>query len=172
MLKLSDREKKLLLVLAGVVAAAAAYFLILTPLLQFRLSAEEKLRRHARDLQRIEELYEEYRDIKQKKTRYMSLLGNKNDNITTLVEQWSTAAELARNIAYTRRSQSTIQNKFVRVTTDIKLEGVPIQRLIRFLYEIENSNVLLKISYLRIYQGLRGSDTYDVILKIDSFTLQ
>jgi hypothetical protein len=58
------------------------------------------------------------------------------------------------------------------VTADVKLEGVPIQKLVRFLYEIENSNVLLKISYLRIYQGLRGADTYDVILKIDSFTMQ
>lgn len=172
MIRLSDREKKLLMLLAGVVAVAVVYFLIVTPLLEFRRSAAEQSKKLSHDLQRLEELYDEFRDLKQKKTRYMSLLSNKNENITTLVEQWSTAAELTRNIAYTRRSQATIQNKFIRVTADVKLEGVPIQKLVRFLYEIENSNVLLKISYLRIYQGLRGADTYDVILKIDSFTMQ
>jgi hypothetical protein len=102
----------------------------------------------------------------------MSLLGNKNENITTMIEQWSTNADIARHISYTRRTQSAIQSKYLRITTDIKIEGAPFQKLLRFLYEIESSNMLLKISYLRIYQGLKGSDTYDVIMKIDSFTLQ
>ncbi len=100
------------------------------------------------------------------------MLDSKNENITSLIEQWAASADITRNIAYTRRTQTNIQNKYIRVTTDVKLEGIPIQKLLRFLYEVENSNTLLKISYLRIYQGLKGSDTYDVNVKIDSFTMQ
>jgi hypothetical protein len=37
---------------------------------------------------------------------------------------------------------------------------------------MENSNRLLKISYLRIHQALKGRDMYDIILKIDSLSVQ
>jgi len=33
---------------------------------------------------------------------------------------------------------------------------------------MENSGVLVKISYLRINQAFKGRDTYDVTLKFDS----
>jgi hypothetical protein len=120
----------------------------------------------------MDDLNDEYREIRQKITKYQSALGNKNENITTLVEQWAVTADVTKNIAYTRRTQSTIQNKYIRVSTDVKLESVPIQKVLKFLYEIENSNKLLKISYLRIYQALKGADTYDVIMKIESFSTQ
>jgi hypothetical protein len=172
MIKISAREKRLLQILAAVAGCAAVYFLIIAPFLAFRNSAEDITRKNVQDLNRMDALNDEYREIKQNKTRYMSMLSGKNENVTTLIEQWATSADVTRHIAYTRRSQSNIQNKFIRVTTDVKLEGAPIQKIMRFLYEITNSNHLLKVSYLRIYQGLKGSDTYDVILKIDNYSLQ
>lgn len=171
-LKLSDREKRLLQALAVLLLGALIYFLAIGPYIEFRKSSAEQVRNNLAGLNRMEELYGQYRDIKQRKTKYLTLLANRNDNITTLIEQWSGAADISRNIAYTRRTQSTIQNKYVRVTTDLKIEGAPIQKLIRFIYEIESSNILLRIGYLRVYHSLKGSDTYDVIMKIDSFSLQ
>ena len=100
------------------------------------------------------------------------LLKSGNDNITSMIEQWSQSTNVARHIAYTRRRQSIIQNKYIRITTDIKLEGVPVQSCLQFIYEIENSNKLLKISYLRINKALKGSSTYDVNMKIDSYTMK
>lgn len=172
MIKVSAREKRLIMVLAGIIVAAVIYFMILSPIVQYRQASEARTRDDAQNLAMMDELYEQYRDIRQRRTKYMSMLDSKNENITSLIEQWAASADITRNIAYTRRTQTNIQNKYIRVTTDVKLEGIPIQKLLRFLYEVENSNTLLKISYLRIYQGLKGSDTYDVNVKIDSFTMQ
>ncbi|HSV98206.1 MAG TPA: type II secretion system protein GspM [Spirochaetota bacterium] len=172
MIKISAREKRLLKIFGAITAGTLLYLLVVNPYLSLMESSRSSIAGSRQDLARLETLYEEYRQIKQQKTRYDTLLGNREENITTLIEQWSTSADVARHIAYTRRTQSNIQNKYLRISTDVKIDGVPIQKFIRFLHEIESSGRLLKVSYLRLYQGLKGADTYDVIMKIDSYTLQ
>ena len=172
MISLSRREKLLLKALGALVALLALVFLVIMPFIEYRGRSETATRKYSSDIQKLEALYEEYREIKQRKSRYASLLSMKNDNVTTLVEQWAANSGVSRNIAYASRTQSTIQNRYVRITTDIKFESVPIQNLLRFIYEVENSNRLININYFRVYQGLKGADTYDAIMKIDSFTLQ
>jgi len=54
----------------------------------------------------------------------------------------------------------------------MKLDGVSIQSLLKFIYEIENSNKLVNISYLRINKSFKSPNLYDVNLKIESYTLQ
>ena len=170
MRSLSQREKTLLKSLIALVLVIFIYFLIASPIIEFTKTSNEELKRNIDNLNRIDRLYKEYSEIQQKKIKYLTLLDKKNENITSLVEQYANSTNIATNIAYTRRTQSNIQNKYIRITTNVKFEGVPIQPFLRFIYEIENSNKLLNISYLRIYQGLKGTDKYDAILKIDSFT--
>ncbi len=171
-MKISQREKYLLYALGGMIAFAVVYYLIIVPFAEYRSSSEKETRKSVSDLSRLDSLYDQYRDIKQRKTRYQSLLGNRSENISTLVEQWANTADVSKHIAYNRRTQANIQNKFTKFTSDIKLDSVPIQKFFRFLYEVENANTLLKVNYLKIYQGLKGADTYDVIIKIDSFSQQ
>jgi hypothetical protein len=171
-MKISQREKYLIYALGGMVAFAVVYYLIIVPIVEYRSSSEKETRKNVSDLSRLESLYDQYRDVKQRKTRYQSLLGSRSENIGTLVEQWANTADVSRYMAYNRRTQANIQNKFTKFTSDIKLDSVPIQKFFRFLYEIENANTLLKVNYLKIYQGLKGADTYDVIIKIDSFSQQ
>jgi len=89
-----------------------------------------------------------------------------------LIEQWAQNSNVAKNIAYSRRNQTNVQNKYIRITTDMKLDGVSIQSLLKFIYEIENSNKLVNISYLRINKSFKSPNLYDVNLKIESYTLQ
>jgi len=172
MIRLSAREKILLKVFGVVSAGALVWVLVINPYLSISESSRAGIAGSRQDLAKLDSLYEEYRDVRQRKARYDALLGNREENITTLIEQWSASADVARHIAYTRRTQSSVQNRYLRITTDIKIDGVPMQKFLRFLYEIESSGRLLKVSYLRLYQGLKGADTYDVIMKIDSYTLQ
>jgi len=172
MIKVSEREKKLLQVLIIVFSVVILYYLIVTPLVSFFSKTEESLESNKEQLIQLDKIYKNYRELEQTYNRYSSLLKSGNDNITSLIEQWSQSTNVARHIAYTRRRQSIIQNKYIRITTDIKLEGVPIQSCLQFIYEIENSNKLLKINYLRINKALKGSNTYDVNMKIDSYTIK
>jgi len=172
MIKVSEREKKLLQVLIIVFSVVILYYLIVTPLVNFFSETEESLESNKEKLIQLDKIYKNYRELEQTYKKYSSLLKSGNDNITSLIEQWSKSTNVARHIAYTRRRQSVIQNKYIRITNDIKLEGVPIQSCLQFIYEIENSNKLLKINYLRINKALKGSNTYDVNMKIDSYTMK
>src|SRR6056297_805099 len=162
MIRVSEREKKLLQVLIIVFSVVIIYYLIVTPLVKFFSKTDESLESNKEQLIQLDKIYKNYRDLEQTYNRYSSLLKSGNDNITSMIEQWSQSTNVARHIAYTRRRQSIIQNKYIRITTDIKLEGVPIQSCLQFIYEIENSNKLLKMSYIRINKALKGSSTYDV----------
>jgi len=102
----------------------------------------------------------------------MSQLGNKDANINSMIEQWASSAGVSGAIAYTRSTQTTIQNKYTMITTIMKFDGVAIEPLLKFMYEVENSSMLLKISYLRMREAIKGADTYDVELKINTYSLQ
>lgn len=169
MINLNKREKKLLQVLIIVIIITLVYHLILSPLVEFISSTEEELTSNINNIAKIDRIYESFREVNEKIEKYNKQL-SKSENTTSLVEQWANSSGIAGNIAYTRRSQSTIQNRYIRVTTNIKFEGVSIQSFLKFLYDIENSGELIRTSYLRIRPALKGTSTYDINLKIDSFT--
>lgn len=169
---LSKRENLLLKILLSFVVLLVLYYLIILPLIGFIRSTGDNSGTGRNDLERLEKIYYEYKDIQQKKTAYMSMLKKSNENTTSLIEQWASSTGIAKNIAYTRSSQSNIQNKYTRITTNMKIEGVLIHQFIKFLYEVENSDNMIKVSQLRIRPALKGTSTYDVTLKIDNFILK
>ncbi len=168
----TDREKLLLKILLVCVILTLVYYLIVIPLIKLAGGSDDELRKNRNNLEKLENIYREYQNIKQKKSAYITILNRKNENTTSLIEQWANSTGIAKNIAYTRSTQSNIQNKYIRISTDIKIESVPIQQFLKFLYEVEYSDNLIKVSYLRIHPALKGSNTYDINLKIDNFTSQ
>lgn len=169
MITLKKREKLLLKVLLVIVAGTAVYYLIVSPLIGLMGNSEDDTKKNRDDLIKLEKIYKQYRDIQQKKIAYTAMLEKRNENTTSLIEQLANSTSIAKNIAYTRSSQSSIQNKYVRITVDIKIEGVAIQQFLKFLYEVENTDNLIKVNYLRINPALKGTNTYDVNLKVDNF---
>lgn len=169
MITLTKREKLLLKVLLVIVAGTAVYYLVVSPLIGLMGNSEDDTKKNRDDLIKLEKIYKQYRDIQQKKIAYTAMLEKRNENTTSLIEQLANSTGIAKNIAYTRSSQSSIQNKYVRITVDIKIEGVAIQQFLKFLYEVENTDNLIKVNYLRINPALKGTNTYDVNLKVDNF---
>jgi len=168
MINLTKREKTLLQVLVIVISLAVIY-LIASSLVGYVSSTEDEIGGNINKISKLDRIHQDYVEIQEKIEAFKRLL-SKSDNITSLVEQWATSAGIAGNIAYTRRSQSKVQNKYTRVTTNVKFEGVSIEPFLKFLYDVENSGELLNVSYLRINPALKGTSTYDIDLKIDSFT--
>ncbi|MFH0976668.1 MAG: type II secretion system protein GspM [Spirochaetota bacterium] len=169
MITLTKREKLLLKVLVICIAGIIIYYLIILPIMGLSSNSENKSKKYRDDIQKLESIYREYKDIQQRKSQYSALLDKKNENITSLIEQWATSSGIAKNIANTGSNQSFIQNKYIRISTDIRIEGVAIQQFLKFLYEVEHSDNLIKVSSLRIIPALKGTNTYDVSLKIDNF---
>ncbi len=172
MIKLSNREKLLLKILIATVILITGYNFIFMPLINFFSSSDSIIVNDKQKIEQLDRIYSNFKELETKRNQYMSLLKSDSDNISTLIEQWAQSSNISRNIAYSRRNQTNVQNKYIRITTDMKLEGVSIQSLLRFIYEIENSNKLVNISYLRINKSYKSPNLYDVNLKIESYTLQ
>jgi len=172
MIKLSNREKLLLKILIGVIIVIMGYNFILLPLIKIFTSSDSTIISDKQKIEQLDRIYNNYKELETKRNYYMSLLKGESENISTLIEQWAQNSNVAKNIAYSRRNQTNVQNKYIRITTDMKLDGVSIQSLLKFIYEIENSNKLVNISYLRINKSFKSPNLYDVNLKIESYTLQ
>jgi hypothetical protein len=170
MRSLSAREKILVYVLASVGIGALIYTFIISPLLAPSANDNTSSVSGMERVVRMERLADEYKKTRQEKIRLQSLLENKAESTTTLIQQWAVSSGIEKNLGTSTRAESLIKDKYQRITIEQKIEGVAFQSLIKFVNEIENSNGLIRLNYLRIRKALKGTDTYDVTLKIDTYT--
>lgn len=171
MINLTDREQKLLKIFAVIVAIAIVYLLIIRPLASFRERTGREFENNAQNLTKLDKIYEEYLIVKEKNARYNMLLKN-SSGLTTLIEENAQAVNILKNKTGNRDNPSSLQNKYHGLSTEVKFEGVDIKSVVNFIHKMENSNRLVKISYLNIKQALNQTSTYDVIIKFDSYYLE
>ncbi len=171
MINLTDRELKFVKLLFSILLFVMLYFFIISPIINFKYNLEKEYETNLSRLNSLDNLYEKYIEITQQKEHYLNLLRN-NEGITTLIENFSKETNLLKNKTYTRDNPSIVQNKFKKFSTDVKFESVDMKSMLNFIYKLENSNKIIKITDLRIQQAIKGKNTFDVSLRIDSFTPQ
>ncbi|HPI89171.1 MAG TPA: type II secretion system protein GspM [Spirochaetota bacterium] len=169
MITLNEREKLLLRILAVIAGITAAYYLVVSPLLSYRASSQDESKSSKEKIDKLASIYEDYRETKNKKTQYEKML-RQSKGVTTLIEEYAKKTGILENKVYTRDTPGTRQDQYKKVSTDVKFEGVSIVPMLEFIYDMENSGLLIKISSLRITQAFKGRDTYDVTIKFDSVT--
>ena len=171
MINLTDREQKLIKILAAIVVIAVVFLFIIRPLASFRERTGKEFDNNTQNLMKLDKIYEEYIQAKEKNARYNALLRN-SSGLTTLIEENAQAANILKNKTGNRDNPSSLQNKYHGLSTEVKFEGVDIKSIVNFIYKMENSNRLVKISSLNIKQALNQTSTYDVIIKFDSYYLE
>ncbi len=171
MIELNKREKFLLQILIAVVLGVSVYFLIVAPLIEYSKTSRQEKDTSESKLRQLENIYVQYRDIKQKQSRYKSLLRN-TTGTTALIEEHANTLNILRNKVYTRDNPGSSQGEYKKISTDVKFEGVDITTILNFIHKMENSNNLITISYLRISQALKNKNLYDVTIKFESLQQQ
>ena len=167
MITLNDREKILLQILGGLAAVLAVYYLIITPIVEYHSRIETESVGAKENLYKLAKIYDKYNNLKQKKTSYERSLKS-GKAVTTLIEEYAAKVGILENKVYTRDHPGARQDKYKKMSTDVKFEGVSIVPILEFIYHMENSGNLINISYLRINQAFKGRETYDVMIKFDS----
>ena len=171
MIELNKREKRLLQLLALLVGVLLVYFLIISPILSLRESINSEYESNMAKLNPLDKLYEQYRDIRQKISQYNAQLNNTR-GITSLIEENAQSLNIIKNKTYTRDRPTITQGKYKKISADVRFEGVDINSIMNFIYKMENSGMLMKISYLRINQTIKGRNTYDVTITFNSVLSQ
>jgi hypothetical protein len=166
MIELNKREKRLLQLLAVVVGIVLVYLLIISPILSLRESINKEFEANMSKLNALDKIYEQYRDMKDKTQL------NNTRGITSLIEENAQGLNIIKNKTYTRDRPTITQGKYKKISADVRFEGIDINSIMNFIYKMENSGMLMRISYLRINQTIKGRNTYDVTITFNSVTSQ
>lgn len=171
MIALSDRERILLRILLVIIGVFLIYFLIIAPLWRLRKESRQSWDQNATRLAELDTLYNEYKDIQDKKSKINELMRDTR-GVSTLIEEYAKNAGILQNKAYNRDATTNMQNKYQKISTEVRFEAVDIRPVMKFLYDMEHSEKYVRISYLRVNQAFKERQTYDVTVKFESYQLQ
>jgi hypothetical protein len=171
MIQMSKREIIMLKVLLGLLGIVAAYYLIISPLIVMRSSMNSSYEDNMARIQKLQKMHEEYQEIRQKRSQYESQISS-GVGITTLIEETAKNLKILGNKSYVRVIPGSTKDNYKKVSAEVKFVGVDITSAMRFLHGMEHSNNLVRTSYMRISEALKGRDIYDVEIKFDSITSQ
>ena len=171
MIDLNKREKRLLIGLGVVLGVVVIYFAVITPILSMKDRGRRDTESNITRLNNLEKIYEQYRTVKQEMQVINSQLAQ-TKGITTIIEENAQSTNIINKKSYTRDRPTIVQGKYKKVSADVKFEGIDITSLLNFIYKMENSGMLIQISYLRLNQTIKGRSTYDATITFNSLTSQ
>ncbi len=167
-MNLSKREKLLLQILIAVCAGALLFLFVISPLITKTTSIGSELHESRANLHKLQKIYDKYREFKDKKNHINRLLDNKK-SVSSYIEQFAKDTNILKNRTRTRERSGRIQGRFDKITTTIRFESVDAKSLFAFLHKMENSNKIMKVSYLRMRKTLKNSNLYDVNITFESY---
>ena len=169
MINLNDIEKKLLYVLGGIIITGIVYFLIISPIIEFKKNANDIDNKNRIKIKKLDDIYYEYKDVLSEKGK-LNAVASSNSGIGTMVDDIARSVNIIGNKVYLKENPGIVQNGIQKMTTEIKFEGIPIKAFMEFINRIENSNTPLKIQSLVIYSGIKERSRYDSVITIVSLS--
>ncbi len=171
MIELNKREQRLVQALAAIIGVVAVYFLVISPILSLKENINKEYESNMNKLIMLDKIYDQYREARDKITQYNAQLNN-TKGLTSLIEENAQSLNIIKNKTYTRDRPTVTQGKYNKISADVRFEGVDINSILSFIYRMENSGMMVKISYLRINQTIKGRNTYDVTITFNSVASQ
>jgi len=166
MIHLSDREKKLLIVLIIVVIISFIYYFVLTPIMTYKEYTNTVYDNNRAKIASLDSICSEYMNIIEDKKKLISLASK--SNIVSMTDGIAAELNIKNNINYNTTNSNIVQNDIEKITTEIRVEGIPINSLLQFIYKIENLNFPLKVQKVVITSGFKDRDRYDSLIVIVS----
>jgi general secretion pathway protein M len=173
-MKLGGREK--LLVIAGGVAVALLLFyrLGLSPALERLHTLDRLVANKERDLHQIRTLRETYLAQKTLMEDVDRTLAQRGQDfaIFSFLEDLASKAGFKDNIIYMKPALTTPGELFRESSVEMRLEGITLQQLTRYLYDIEQAPQFLRVRRLQIKPRSANADLLDVTFQVSTFYLQ
>ena len=147
-------------------------------------SAINPLFKHSADLDRqivtARRQLAELRTMQQEYQRQKTVVDNinsqlkrqKNFAIFSRLEEFAGQTGIRNKILYMKPTVSTPSEVYNEESVEIKMEGVTLEQLVRYLHQIENSPQLLKIKRLEIKPRFDNRQILTATFRVSAFTLK
>jgi hypothetical protein len=170
---LSNREKILIYGAVLGLVLFLIYQLLVDPLLGSRSEYIRESARLEENLHELKALSEKYIAEKAAYDRLKKMLDSKKGlSVLTYLENISQNVGITENIEYIKPKGSETSEGITTARVEIKIDALPAQSLLVFLYEIEEKRVGLIVTYLRMKPFFKEKGKVDVVIGISDVTVE
>jgi general secretion pathway protein M len=173
-MKLGGREK-LMLIAAGVAVALVLFYRFgLSPAVE-RLRMLDRLvvmkEREVHEMKALSETYFTQKRLMEDVNRSLSQRGQ-DFAIFSFLEDLANKTGIKTNIMYMKPAITTPGELFRESSVEMRLEGIVLQQLTRYLYDIERAPQFLRVRRMAIKPRSANPDLLDVTFQVSTFYLQ
>jgi len=165
---LSDRERWILIGGGLFVLSVLIYKLIVSPYLMAHHRLQSTLQRKQAELAEIQVLSKEYAELRVEEGGLKALLQKRDAGFTlfAFLDQQAENAGVKEQIKYMKPSVIEGDNGLDESVVEMRLEGVTLEKLTKFLQVTESDTNVVSVRRLSIQTSARDEGFLDVILQI------
>jgi general secretion pathway protein M len=169
------RREKLMIIGGGVaVMLLLLYRFGLSPAIGRLHTLDRLVAAKERDLHEMKSIQETYLTQKRLLEEVHQSLTQRGQDfaIFSLLEDLADKTGIKSNIMYMKPALTTPGEVFRESSVEMRLEGIVLPQLTRYLYDIERAPQLLRIRRMHIKPRLANPDQLDVTFQVSTFYLQ
>ena len=171
---LDGREKR---VLFGGIIFVLCFFvlqLVILPLLDVRTNLETSIEKKNRELEKIEQLKEEYQRLKAQEGGIQAMIAERSPGFTlfTFLDKQVTEAQVKKQIKYMKPSTEEGDDNLNESMVEMKLQHITLKALVSFIMLVESEENVVSIRRISVQESGNEQGYLDVILQIITFELK
>ena len=170
MIDLRTRERKLIAVCVALVCAALVHGLIVSPTLKKRSELNNKIRGALDQLYELKLLQREYDQILAESKVINERVSKRPRDFAlfSFLDHTANKLNLKKNLTSLKPSRKRIDGSLGEDIVEVKLEGISLENLVTYLYEIEGTGAAIAIASIRIQPESRLEGGLNVSMMVTS----
>jgi general secretion pathway protein M len=161
----------------GGVGAALVLFLVfefvIDPLFKHSANFDRQIVTTRRQLAELRTMQQEYQRQKSVVDSINTQLKKQqNFSIFSRLEEFAGQTGIRNKILYMKPTVSTPSEVYNEESVEVKMEGVTLEQLVRYLHQIENSPQLLKVKRLELKPHIENRQILTATFRVSAFTLK
>jgi general secretion pathway protein M len=168
--KLSPREKLFLLVGGGISAVILLFIFLISPITERTAFLSEMIPKKEKELKQFKHLQEEYFFLSGQIKEVEARLPQKNQfSPLSYLEDIAKKNDVRQNIAYIRSVPAIAQKPYQEIPVEVKLEGIPLDRIVSLIDAIETSPYFLRVKRLNLRTRFSDPKKLDITFVVSSY---
>ncbi len=170
MINLKGKEKKLIGILAAVLAALLFQVAVVSPALKKRADLSDQINRARKQLADLRLQKQEY-DLIREETRKINQRVSKRPPgfaLFSFLDQTASRLNLKNNLTSMKPSRRNLGSDLSEDIVELRLEGVSLENLVAYMYEIEKPGAAIAIASIRIQPESRLGGGLNVSMLVTS----
>lgn len=169
--KLNNREKIAVSLAAALIGAIVLYEGVISPMTERRERLQAQTAARVADLTEIQRLADQYRRM-EKTARWRSAQLHRREkgfNLFSHLDQLAGQAEVKSRIVYMK--PTTVRDTLEGPAMDrveLKIQGVAMAPLVRFIHDIESSQAMIRIRRLALSKGGRAEEGLTAVFQVET----